>query len=67
MTTKELIEKLNEMPQDAKVAVYCAISEDSDMAHKVELLSKREGPYNKADDVWFMYGFSNDEKIVFIR
>lgn len=67
MTVQELVEKLYEMPPDAQVAVYCQMSEDSDMAYSVELLSKDKGPYNKGDDVWFMNDFSENEQIVFIK
>ena len=64
---KDLINKLQQLPQDAKVAVYCNLSEDSDMAHSAELLSKEDGPYNKGDDVWLLYDISELEKIVFIN
>ena len=56
MTVKELIERLQQMPQDLKVAVYCDLSEDSSMPHKVEIHTQETGPYNKADDVWNIYG-----------
>jgi len=67
MKVKELIEKLQQMPQEARVAVYCEMSEDSDMAYRVEILTKEEGPYNKADDVWVIYNIPQDEPIVFVR
>lgn len=67
MIVKDLIEKLKLMPENAEVAVYCEISEDSDMANTVELLSKQHGPYNKGDDVWFMYNIPKDKQIVFIK
>ena len=47
MTVIELIEKLKKYPENAQVAVYSDMSEDSDMPSKVQLLSKQEGPYNK--------------------
>ncbi len=67
MTVIELIEKLKKYPENAQVAVYCDMSEDSDMPSKVQLLSKQEGPYNKGDDVWFLYDLPDEEKIVFIK
>lgn len=67
MIVSKLIEELSKLPQDSKIAVYAEISEDSDMANTVELLSKEEGPYNKGDDVWRIYNIPNDEKIVFIK
>lgn len=66
MTVKELIERLQQMPQDLKVAVYCDLSEDSSMPHKVEIHTQETGPYNKADDVWNIYGLPEEEQIVFI-
>jgi hypothetical protein len=67
MKVKDLIEQLQNLPQDARVAVHCEISEDSDMAKKAVILGKEEGPYTKGDNVWFMYGLPKEEKIVFIR
>ena len=37
MTVKELIKKLETMPQHLEVAVYCEMSEDDDMAREVEV------------------------------
>ncbi len=67
MTVIELIEKLKKYPENAQVAVYSEMYEDSDMPSKVQLLSKQEGPYNKGDDVWFLYDLPDEEKIVFIK
>lgn len=67
MKVKDLIEQLKNLPQNARVAVYCDLSEDSDVAHRAELLDKNEGPGVKGDDVWFMYNLPKEEKIVFIR
>lgn len=37
MTVKELIKKLNEMPQDLPVVVYSQLSEDGDIAFNVNI------------------------------
>lgn len=67
MKVNELIEKLKLMPQEAKVALYCDLSEDSSMANSVKLLNKQTGPYNKSDDVWFIYDLDEKEELVFIK
>lgn len=45
MTVKELINKLKEMPQDAKVFVYCNVSEDDDEAYDVKSYTKEDIDY----------------------
>ena len=42
MTVKELIKKLQGMPQDAEVFVYSEISEDDDFAHDVKSYTKED-------------------------
>jgi len=67
MLVKELIELLKKQPQEAQVATYTCVGEDSDMPTDVSLYNQKDGPYNKADDVWFIYGIPAEEKIVFIE
>ncbi len=66
MTVRELIELLQKMPKQCQVAVYSELDEGSDMAKGVRLYTKKEGPYNKADDVWNIYGLPKEEQVVFI-
>ena len=49
MTVKELIEKLQRMPQDAKVFVYCNISEDDDYAYDVKSYTKEDIRFSDYD------------------
>lgn len=67
MKVSELIEKLSKVSQDAEVAVYCQMSEDSDKASDVKVYNKENGPYNKGDDVWDIYDINENIEIVFIQ
>ena len=49
MTVKELIKKLEKMPEDAKVFVYSEISEDDDFAHDVKSYTKEDIDYEDSD------------------
>jgi hypothetical protein len=67
MTVERLINILQRLPGSLEVAVYSEMDEGSDMASKVEIHTKKTGPYNNGDDVWFRYRYSEDKQIVFIR
>lgn len=67
MTVIELIKKLKEYPENMQVALYNDMSEDSSLSDKLEVHNKQNGPYNKGDDVWDLWGIDKDEELLFIK
>ena len=67
MKVKDLISKLKEFPEDLEVALYNEMSEDSSVVKQLEVHNKQNGPYNKGDDVWDLWGIDENQELLFLK
>lgn len=67
MNVKQLIEKLQELPQDLEVALYLSNIEEGGSPYSVKVIGEDDCPYFKGDNWWSLGIAGHDEKLAVIK